>query len=152
MFTKILVAIDGSEPSLHALEVAAQIALQNNAELTILTVAPYAPPMITEDAMPAYLPQYQDDLRESYKRMLKKTNKELKQKHPNLKTVPIVMEGKPAQTIIEATKARQTDLIVIGSRGTSGIIDWMLGTVSQQIANSCTAPVLIVKDQKYCQS
>ena len=152
MFDKILVAIDGSEPSLHALEVATQIALQNDAELTILTVAPYPPPMITEDAMPAYLPQYQDDLRESYKRMLKKTNKELKQKHPKLKTVTIVMEGKPAHTILEAAKARQPDLIVIGSRGTSGIIDWMLGTVSQQIANSCTAPVLIVKDQKYCQA
>ena len=151
MFKKILVAIDGSDPSLHALETAAQIALTHDSELTILTVAPYPPPMITEDAMPNYLPQYQDDLRESYKKMLQKTNTELQEKHPTLKTVPIVMEGKPAKTITEAAKARQTDLIIIGSRGTSGIIDWMLGTVSQQIANSCTAPVLIIKDQKYCQ-
>ena len=151
MFKKILVAIDGSDPSLHALEIATQIALTHDSELTILTVAPYPPPMITEDAMPEYLPRFQDDLRESYKKMLSKTNKELQEKHPTLKTTPIIMEGKPATTIVQAARARQSDLIIIGSRGTSGIIDWMLGTVSQQIANSCTAPVLIVKDQKYCQ-
>ena len=151
MFKKILVAIDGSDPSLHALEIATQIALTHDSELTILTVAPYPPAMITEDQMPNYLPQYQDDLRESYKQMLSNTNKKLKEKHPTLKTVPIVMEGKPAKTITEASRARESDLIVIGSRGTSGIIDWMLGTVSTQIANTCTAPVLIVKDQKYCQ-
>ena len=152
MFNKILVAVDGSDASLHALEIAAKIALDNEAELTILTVVPYPPPMLTDDALPSYLPEYQDALKDSHKKMLQKTNKELKTKHPTLKTVPIVMDGRPAKTITEAAKARQSDLIVVGSRGTSGIIDWMLGTVSQQIANSCTAPVLIVKDQKYCQA
>ena len=152
MFDKILVAIDGSEPSLHALEIAAQIAEQNNAELTILTVAPFPPPMINPEAMPTYLPRYQDDLRTSYEKQLRETNKKLLEKHPALKTVPIFMEGNPKQLIIEAAKAREADLIVLGSRGTSGIIDWMLGSVSQHVANSCTAPVLIVKDQKYCQA
>jgi nucleotide-binding universal stress UspA family protein len=152
MFSKILVAVDGSDASLHALEVAAKISIDNDAELTILTVAPYPPPMIAEDAMPAYLPQYQTDLRESHKKMLAKTNKEIKQKHPNLRTVPIVMEGKPAQTITDAAKARESDLIIVGNRGHSGILDWMLGSVSQQVVNSCTAPVLVVKDQKYCQA
>jgi nucleotide-binding universal stress UspA family protein len=107
--------------------------------------------MIAEDAMPAYLPQYQTDLRESHKKMLTRINKELKQKHPTLKTVPIVMEGKPAQTIIEASKARKSDLIIVGNRGHSGILDWMLGSVSQQIVNNCTAPVLVVKNEKYCK-
>ena len=152
MFDKILVAIDGSEPSMHALEVAAQLAEQNNAELTILTVAPYPPPMLNPEAMPTYLPRYQTDLRESYEKQLRETNKKLLEEHPNLKTVPIFMEGKPATLIIEAAKAREADLIVLGSRGNSGILTWMLGSVSQHVANSCTAPVLIVKDQKYCQA
>jgi len=150
MFSKILVAVDGSDASLHALEIAAKIALDNDAELTILTVAPYPPPMITEDAMPTYLPQYQDDLRESYKKMLQKTNKQLKTKHPTLKTVPIVMEGKPAHTILEAAKARQPDLIVVGSRGTSGVLTWLLGSVAREVADSCTVPVLVAKDERYC--
>ncbi len=151
MFKKILVAIDGSDPSLHALEVAARIAVDDGAELTILTVAPYPPPMLTEDALPAYLPQYQDDLRNSYKQMLKKTDQDIKHRHPELETVPIVMEGKPAKTITEAAKARGSDLIVVGNRGTGGLLTWMLGSVSQQVVNSCTAPVLVVKHQEYCK-
>ena len=120
MFHKILVAVDGSDASLHALEVAAKISIDNDAELTILTVAPYPPPMFTEDAMPTYLPQYQTDLRESHKKMLAKINKEIKTKNPKLRTVPIVMEGKPAQTIIDAAKARESDLIIVGNRGQGG--------------------------------
>jgi nucleotide-binding universal stress UspA family protein len=151
MFNKIFVAIDGSEPRIHALEVAAKLALENDAELTIFTVAPYPPPFIIEEDMQVYLPKYHDDLRESYKRLLNKTNNELNAKHPQLKTVPIVMEGKPAKLITDVAKERQAELIVIGNKGSSGIIDWMLGSVSQKVANSCTAPVLIVKDEKYCQ-
>ncbi len=151
MFKKILVAVDGSEQSLHALEVAAEIAVDDDAELTILSVAPYAPAMVTDDALPTYLPKFQDDIRDSYKRMLKKTDTDLKKRHPTLKTVPIVMEGKPAQHIIETAQARNSDLIIVGNRGTGGILNWMLGSVSQQVVNSCTAPVLVVKDQKYCQ-
>ena len=47
-------AIDGSDASLHALDVAAGISLNNDAELTILSVAPYPPPMFTEDILPTY--------------------------------------------------------------------------------------------------
>jgi nucleotide-binding universal stress UspA family protein len=151
MFKKILVAIDGSDASLYALDIAAGIALNNDAELTILSVAPYPPPMFTEDILPTYLPQYQEDLRESYKRMLEKTDKDLKNKYPDLKTVPIVLEGKPAKLIVEVAKAREVDLIIVGNRGTGGIIDWMLGSISQQVVNSCTVPVLVVKHQDYCE-
>jgi nucleotide-binding universal stress UspA family protein len=151
MFKKILVAIDGSDASLHALDVAAGISLNNDAELTILSVAPYPPPMLTEDMLMTYLPQYQDDLRESYKRMIKKTDSDFKKRYPDLKTVPIVMEGNPARMIIQTAQAREAELIVVGNRGTGGIIDWMLGSVSQQVVNSCTAPVLVVKHQDYCE-
>ena len=151
MFKKILVAVDGSDPSLHALDVAAVIAVENDAELTILSVAPFPPPMLSEDVMPTYLPKYQDDLRESYKKMLKKTDQELKKKQQDLLTVPIVMEGSPAKTIIEAAQAREVDLIVVGNRGSGGILSWMLGRVSQQVVNNCTAPVLVVKDHQYCE-
>lgn len=151
MFNKILVAVDGSDASLHALEVAAQIADDNNAELTILAVAPYPPATIIPNIMPTYLPRYQDDLRTSYEKILQETNQKLREKHPQLKTVPIFLEGNPARHIVEASQAREVDLIVIGNRGTGGIINWMLGSVSQQVVNSCTVPVLVVKHQDYCQ-
>ncbi|MBD3207648.1 hypothetical protein GF319_15065, partial [Candidatus Bathyarchaeota archaeon] len=33
----------------------------------------------------------------------------------------------------------------------SGVATWMLGSVSRDIVESCTVPVLVVKDQRYCK-
>ena len=149
MFNKILVAIDGSEPSLYALEIAANTAKQNNAELTILTVVAPLPPMAQGD-LPDYSQDLDDKIYESYKKMVREQAKKLEKTHPELKTVPIVMKGAPARIIIEASNAREVDLIVIGNRGKSGILNWMLGSVSRKVSEACTVPVLIVKNKKYC--
>ena len=44
------------------------------------------------------------------------------------------------------------DLIVLGNRGTSGILSWVLGSVSRQVTDACTVPVLVIKDQTYCET
>lgn len=152
MFKNILAAIDGSEPSQHALTVAADLAQQQGAALTIVTVVPYAPPLIMEDMTQAYMPEYQERLRQSHEKLLTKTVTDLKTSHPDLKTTTILKEGNPATKIIEAAREQQADLIVLGNRGTGGIATWLLGSVSRQITDSCTAPVLVVKDQRYCEA
>jgi nucleotide-binding universal stress UspA family protein len=150
MFNKILVAVDGSDPSIHALEVAATVAKQNNAELTILTVVPPIPPMVEGD-MPHYVPDFSKNLRESYANMLNKHVKDLKAKHPDLKVEAVVTEGNPARKIIEKASEHKADMIVVGNRGTSGILSWMMGSVSRTVSDACTVPVLVVKDEKYCK-
>jgi nucleotide-binding universal stress UspA family protein len=151
MFKKILVAVDGSDPSLHALEVAATIAKQNQAELTILTVVPPLPPMAQDDT-PQISPDLEDKIYESYKKMARDQAKKLEKTHPEVKTVPIAMKGRPADKIIEASEAREVDLIVVGNRGKSGIFSWMLGSVSRKVSEACTVPVLIVKNKKFCEA
>ena len=151
MWKKILVAVDGSNPSLHALEVAAGMAVQNKAELTILSVVPPLPPLVHGD-MPNYAPQFTTDLTESYENMVSAKAKDIKDKHKDLKVVPIVMTGSPSRKIIEVAKDRQVDLIIVGNRGTSGILSWMLGSVSRQVTDACTVPVLVVKDREFCKS
>ena len=150
MFDKILVAVDGSNPSLHALEVAATVAKQNKAELTVLTVVPPVPPMVEGD-MPHYAPDFSKDLRESYANMLNKHVKELKEKHPDLTVKGVVTEGSPARKIVEESRKLESDMIIVGNRGTSGILSWMLGSVSRHVSDACTVPVLIVKDEKFCK-
>ena len=150
MWKKILVAVDGSKPSLHALDVAAEMAAQDKAELTILSIVPPLPPMVEGD-MPHYAPQFTSDLMESYENMVGAKAKEVKDKHKGLIVVPIVMTGSPSRKIIEASRARGADLIVLGNRGTSGLLSWVLGSVSRQVTDACTVPVLVIKDQKYCE-
>ena len=151
MFNKILVAIDGSEPSLYTLEVAANTAKQNQAELTILTVVPPLPP-IAQGHMRTYSADLEDKIFESHKKMVSEQAKNLGKTHPDVKTVPITMKGQPASRIIDASNDREVDLIVIGNSGNSGILNWMLGSVSRKVSESCSASVLIVKNKKFCEA
>jgi nucleotide-binding universal stress UspA family protein len=152
MFKNILAAIDGSPSSQHALTVAADLAQQQDATLTIMTAVPPLPPLIMEDTTQAYMPEYQERARKSHQELLANTEADLKKSHPTLKTATVLKEGSPARKIIEAAAERKADLIVLGNRGTGGIATWLLGSVSRQVTDSCTAPVLVVKDQRYCEA
>jgi len=98
------------------------------------------------------MPEYQDRLRASYEELLSKTVADLKTSHPGLKTHTVLKEGSPARKIIETAREQGADLIVLGNRGTGGALTWLLGSVSRQVTDSCTAPVLVVKDQRYCEA
>ena len=150
VFAKIMVAFDGSEPSLFALERAAQLAHEGGSELTLLIVVPDLPPLAVEEFAPANFPVYFEDLQKAAKEMLDKQDGKIKEKYPGLKTVPLVMRGNPGKAIVFTAAAREVDLIVVGSRGSGGVMSWMLGSVSRQVVESCTVPVLVVKDERFC--
>jgi nucleotide-binding universal stress UspA family protein len=151
MFNNILVAVDGSDPSIHALEVAATVAKQNNATLTLIAVVPPVPSMVEGD-MPHHSPEFSIELMDSYKRMIAKHKKDTAEKHPDLKIEAVVAEGNPARTIVEESRKLGSDMIILGNRGRSGIMSWMLGSVSRAVTDACTVPVLVVKDEKFCKA
>ena len=152
LFNKILMAMDGSNSSKNAVKVAADLALEQNAELYVLTVVPPLPTVLFDDGQIEYVPEMQEEVIAGYENQVSKTIDDLKKTHPGLKSYPLLKEGNPATTIVEAAKTIRTDLIVVGNRGTGGILTWMLGSVSRQVTESCTVPVLVVKDQKYCEN
>ncbi|MBT3283838.1 universal stress protein [Candidatus Bathyarchaeota archaeon] len=152
LFNKILIGMDGSNPSKVALKYAADLALEQDAELYVLTVIPPLPLVVFDDGQLDLNPEIQEKVFADYEKQVTKTNDDLKKTHQGLKLYPLLKEGNPAKKIVETAKSTQTDLIVVGNRGTGGILTWMLGSVSRQVTESCTVPVLVVKDQKYCEN
>jgi nucleotide-binding universal stress UspA family protein len=152
MFKTIIAAVDGSDPSLHALHIASQLAKEQKAQLHIITVTPILPALTAEGFTPEYLPQYQDDLEKAMQQTLDKAAQETRKNHPTLKVTTHLKEGRPAKRITETAAEVDADLIVVGSRGTSGILTWLLGSVAREVADNCTVPVLVAKDQSYCQA
>lgn len=148
MFNKILSAIDGSSSSIQALDYAAHLAVQDKAELAIISAAEPLPPIAIEGSTPTYYPEYQDKLHEALEKIQEEQVARLKKKYPDLKVSAKVLDGRPVPVIQEA--AKDVDLIVIGHRGQGGILTWMLGSVAKQIVDTCTAPVLVVKNKDYC--
>ena len=150
MFKRILVAVDGSRPSQHTLQMASELAGQHKAELHILSVIPLLPAIVVEGFNPGYLPQYQEDLEKVIQQTLDKAAEDTRKTHPKLKVTTHLKEGRPAKQIMETASEIDADLIVVGSRGTSGVLTWVLGSVTREVADSCTVPVLIAKDRSYC--
>ena len=153
MYKTILVAIDGSEPSNHALNHAIEIATKFKAKLVMLSVVQRVMIPIFPDEGFGGIPlsaakdmaQYQDTMRLVYQNVLDESDKKIKQEHPDLEVESILKEGRPSATITEYAENNGVDLIVMGSRGIGGYTGWILGSTSRKVVNSCTKPILIAK-------
>ena len=57
----------------------------------------------------------------------------------------VVREGYPATVILEEAEQREADLIVIGTRGLSGLKHLLLGSIAERVVQKAHCPVLTVK-------
>lgn len=62
-----------------------------------------------------------------------------------------LLEGRPAETIVEFTKNRSVDLIVIGTHGYTGMKRLMFGSVALRVLHDANVPVLLVRSAS-CQT
>lgn len=153
MIEKILVALDGSEPSQRALDYAIEFSEKWKAELTMLAVIPRVMlPIFLDEGFGATplaaardFGQYQERMRAIYQNILTDAEAKVKREHPTLKVVTMLEEGRPSATIVDIAEKDGVDLIVIGSRGIGGITGWILGGTSRNVVQSCTKPILIIK-------
>jgi nucleotide-binding universal stress UspA family protein len=138
------VAVDGSEPSIQALNLAADLSLKMGSELTVVSV-------LNKLELPfsAEYGLWAKESREGLTRMvLEKLNLSLtkiKESHPELKVEARIEEGKPAKKIVEIAEEDNYDLIIVGRRGYGMVEGWVLGSVSKEIVNTSKKPVLVVK-------
>lgn len=146
MFKKILVPIDGSDTAWNALNQAMILGKNFGSDLVIVNVVePYSgniAPLITPwDSTELF--QVNSALEEAGEKILAMAKEKLAN---YAKHVECILEvGHPAERIINLSKASGCDLIVIGSRGLSGIADFLLGGVSSSVVEYASVPVLIVR-------
>ena len=152
IFSRILVAYDGSEPSKRALDLAAKTAAMFKGDLVILTIVSrttlpiFAEAGEVESSMrTADIQKFLDKREEFSRKALENAEAEVRMRYPDLKLEAVLMEGRPAETIVEEAERRDANLIMLGSRGLGGITGWILGSTSREVANRCTKPILIVK-------
>ncbi|MBN1681988.1 universal stress protein [Candidatus Bathyarchaeota archaeon] len=149
VFSKILVAYDGSEASDRALDSAAKMAAMFKGEIIIITVVPRVSMPIISTGEMSYMElgaeTYQEKLIEAYSLALEKAKEEMKEHYPQIKIEAILKEGRPSELIVAEADLKGASLIVMGSRGIGGISGWILGSTSRKVVDHCTKPILIVK-------
>lgn len=146
---KMLVAVDGSKAAAKALDFALNLAEKLDAEIQIVSVVPTVDgliPSLHHEAPPStFYASLIYDVEKSVETVLSETLKAAKEKKPKLKISTRLLKGHPADEIVKMTKLEGFDIIVVGSRGLSGVEEIVLGSVSDKIADYATCPVLIVK-------
>jgi nucleotide-binding universal stress UspA family protein len=136
----IVVGVDGSAGSIHALEFALEEARARGAE--VKAVAAWHVPLSIYDG--GWVP-VQNEAAEFERLAKEKLDKCLANAKPDMSGVnvtAIVREGQAADVLV--AEARGADLLVVGSRGLGGFRGLLLGSVGQQCAHHASCPVTIV--------
>lgn len=138
----ILVPTDFSEHAEDALKVAAQIAKKNGSEIIVLHMLELPSQMNDAVLGGASIPETM--------LFMKKANEMLDEvsSRPYLDGIPvteIVKMDKPIHGISQVSKDYNVDLIVMGSHGSSGIEELLIGSNTEKVVRNSEIPVLVIK-------
>ena len=136
---RIVAALDGSQSSIAALEWAASQAELTGAGLEVLMTWEWPISYGMALQVPAgYDPQ------QEHEKLLADLLEPIREAHPSLSIKSIVVEGRPAPVLVEASHG--ADLLVVGSRGHGEFAGMLLGSVSEQCVTNAHCPVLVLRD------
>jgi nucleotide-binding universal stress UspA family protein len=144
MFTRLLVAFDGSCHARRALTEAIDLARTNNGRLTVITVVPERSVWMLGGGY-ELLPVNLDELNKQVECAYQSTLDEAIDDVPDdLPVVKMLRRGPAGPAIVDQSGAGDHDLIVMGSRGRSELRSLLLGSVSHHVLHASPVPVLVV--------
>ena len=146
LFSKIVVALDGSESSNKVYDIAAQLAKLSNCKLIIVHIV--VPPLPLGGGLfypdVSGIDKIRMDLEEAGKRLLQNYSEKSTNEY-KIAVETTLTQGYPPDAIIREADAKGADLIVIGSRGFSGAKQFFIGSVPNSVLHHSSIPVLLVK-------
>jgi nucleotide-binding universal stress UspA family protein len=154
MFANILVPLDESALSLQALKYAAEIALKFAAQITLIEVIKPSQPIAvgepgsiispsTAQSMVTLAQQSDRDAHDKARQFLKVQADELIKR--GLTTHYTVLSGNPADEIIKYSHEQNIELVVMTTRGHSGLKRAILGSVADVVVRDPGVPALIIR-------
>ena len=147
MYSKVLIATDGSDLSRRAAEHGIAIAKCLGATVVAVFVVdtralPATHPVVPESVAPYYF-SLLDELRKAGEAAVQEVVAEGAKHGVSVKHE--VIDGTPASGIIDAGKKHEVDLIVMGTHGRSGFAAMLLGSTAQGVVHRAETPVLVVR-------
>lgn len=153
--SRILIALDGSEQSMRAVDLAISIARKHDAELVALYVffsqlgyaySSYLSKLEDSPSIAAIVNSAKEEAGHWFEAINKKiANSDKNEHHIRLKSEVIVTSTSVPAAIIDYASKNKVNLIVIGTRGRSGIKKVLLGSVAQEVIRESRCPVLVAK-------
>jgi nucleotide-binding universal stress UspA family protein len=136
----VLVGVDGSEPSLVALDLAADVAGMLGGSLRVLHVFEHVPPFPIPPGDRAS--EGDEGGHDRALELLEESARDIRQRGVGVQVV--LRSGDPAATLLELADDTNADLVVVGTRGRGGPGDLLLGSVARTVADAVRRPTLVV--------
>ncbi len=142
VISKILIPVDFSTTSTNALEVAIDLAQKHKASVSLLHVVDSSFMMIAPDG--SMVVDISSDI------IIKENERKLDELFDKYKQrgfwdiQRIVKVGQVSQEIVDCAKELDIDLIVMGTHGTSGIQEFLIGSDAFRVVKNASCPVLTV--------
>ena len=146
---RILVPYDFSEVSEHALDLACQIAHKVDSEIMLINVIEHP----TADSFKTLGIQDMDPMEQLYiKKMYEIVQKKLSEvvsnaKYANEKITTKIQLGNPFNTIIDQIVEEKASLLVVGTEGSEGLDEFLIGSNAEKIVRKASCPVITVQDK-----
>lgn len=140
-FAKVLLAYDGSDEADRAADFLDRGMFQEKVEVTIATIWPEQPAAMQTPGSGAE--QFMNTVKTAVAELVEKVRSRLPA--DRFAATTAVLVGDPGKTLVRLADERKADLIVVGSRGLSGVKRMFLGSVSHTVVHKAPCSVLIVK-------
>ncbi|ADI73228.1 UspA domain protein [Methanohalobium evestigatum Z-7303] len=140
-YNNILIATDGSENSKNAIQSGINLASKTGAKVyAVYVIHPVS--VTTGRKGPDWVEAAREMMRDEGEKAtnyIKKMGDE-----ENLEVESVILEGDPGDEIVKFADKNDVDLIVMGTRGLSGIQRFMVGSVADKVVKHSNTEVLIV--------
>lgn len=151
MYKHLVVAVDGSNTSLNALQHAASLAVAGNARLTLVTVAN---PSEYMTLAPEFLQHesYEAAAVAGGNEVLAEAGVAAKAAGVNDVQTHLLVAAKGAkemaQELVDYADGNGADLIVIGTHGRSGLMHLLMGSFAETVMRQSHLPLLVIRSKQ----
>ncbi len=143
---KILVPTDFSTHAENALKIAAQLATKNNYEIHLLHMLEIPSQMNDSISQGVAVPQIIAFIDQAKETLEETAQSDLLD---GISVVQSIDFKSASEGIINYTKTNKVDLIIMGSHGSTGLEEIMIGSNTEKIVRLSSVPVLVVKNDAF---
>ena len=147
MYSKILLATDGSHLSQKAVHAAVEMAAKFGAELTAVKVVPHYIQTYFEGSFAISdedVKNIEDQWVQGAEKVLMHVKEQAQAKGVSIKTM-VIKSDDIAQGLIDTSEKIKSDLIVMASHGRKGIKRLLLGSETLSVLTHANIPVLVLR-------
>ncbi len=147
MYKRVLVALDGSGPSEQVLPWVRGLALGDDATVVLLHVCPEPKVVVAAGRVMSFVDEEEARLRQAATGYLSQVAEGLLSTGLNVET--IVRFGEASETILDAAREVNADLVALATHGRSGLGRLLHGSVATWILRHTEVPVLVMRREEH---